>query len=68
MAKLCLKRSPTVCWDSQVDIKVAALICAGFVLGGLFGAKVAVQIPELWLKRMFSVSLVGVGLRMILSR
>lgn len=51
-----------------VDIKVALLICAGFVLGGFFGSRFAVQLPELLLKRIFGVSLFAVSLRMIFSR
>ena len=48
-----------------VDFKIAALICAGFFIGGLIGAKFAVQIPEHLLKKIFGVFLLIVSLRMI---
>jgi hypothetical protein len=40
------------------------LLAVGFTLGGYFGAVVAVDIPELWLRRIFAVTLVAVGGRM----
>ncbi len=48
-----------------VDLKVAALICIGFVIGGYFGAKVASIIPDLALEKIFGVVLVITGLYMI---
>ncbi|MGF1514402.1 MAG: TSUP family transporter [Elainellaceae cyanobacterium] len=54
--------------QGYVNVKVAALICIGFVLGGLLGAKVAVNLPELLLRRAFGVSLLIAGIRMIASK
>jgi len=34
-----------------VDLKIAAFICVGFFIGGLLGAKFAVGIPEMILKK-----------------
>jgi uncharacterized membrane protein YfcA len=36
----------------------------GFTLGGYFGAVGAVHLPEVWLRRIFAVTLVAVGGRM----
>ncbi|NET54546.1 MAG: sulfite exporter TauE/SafE family protein [Merismopedia sp. SIO2A8] len=51
----------------HVDIKVALLICIGFVFGGLIGAKFATGIPEEFLRRIFGAAVVLVGLRMLLK-
>ena len=51
--------------QGHVDIKAAALICLGFVLGGFIGAKFAVDLPEQFLRRLFGTSLILVGIRML---
>jgi len=48
----------------NADIHVAMLLAAGFLVGGYFGAIGAQHIPELWLRRIFSVTLVAIGARM----
>jgi uncharacterized protein len=48
-----------------VDLKVAGLICIGFFIGGLIGAKFAMAIPEQALKRIFGVVFLIISLRMI---
>ena len=52
----------------NADIRVAALLALGFLIGGYFGAVGAQHIPELWLRRVFAVTLVGVGARMWFSQ
>ena len=54
--------------NGMVDIRAAAFICAGFVLGGLFGAKLAVALPKEVLRRVFGGVLLGVSLKMILGK
>lgn len=54
--------------EGYVNIKVAVLICLGFFLGGLLGGKLAVNFADLYLKRVFGVAMLLVGLRMIFSR
>ncbi|NEP19440.1 MAG: sulfite exporter TauE/SafE family protein [Leptolyngbya sp. SIO4C1] len=54
--------------EGYVDVRAAILICVGFVLGSVVGAKFAVDIPELLLKRMFGISLLVVSIRMIFSK
>lgn len=51
-----------------VDIKVAALMCAGFFLGGLVGAKFASDIPDIMLKRIFGIALMLVSVKMIFGK
>ena len=53
--------------QGYVDLKVAALVCLGFFLGGLLGAKLAVNIPEVFLRRLFGTAMLLVALRMLFS-
>jgi hypothetical protein len=48
-----------------VDIKIASLICIGFIIGGLFGAEWAVTLPKDVLRRIFGVALFLISLHMI---
>jgi len=48
-----------------VDLKIAGLICLGFFVGGLVGAKFATAIPDEILRKIFGVVLLLVSLRMI---
>jgi uncharacterized protein len=50
--------------SSHADLCVALLLAVGFIVGGYFGAVVAVHLPEMWLRRIFAVTLVAVGGRM----
>jgi len=52
----------------MVDVRAAALMCAGFVLGGLFGAKLAIVLPQELLRRGFGVVLLGISLKLILAK
>ncbi|MBI5587629.1 MAG: sulfite exporter TauE/SafE family protein [Deltaproteobacteria bacterium] len=51
-----------------VDIKIAGLLCAGFFLGGLLGAKVAVTLSNPVLEKVFGAVLLAVALKMLLSK
>jgi len=52
----------------SVDIKIAGLICLGFFLGGLIGARYATQIPDDILRKIFGVVLLVAAIRMILGK
>jgi uncharacterized membrane protein YfcA len=54
--------------NGHVNFHAAAWICAGFVLGGYFGAKLAVALPKDVMRRGFGVFLLFVSLRMLLGR
>ncbi|MDD5063513.1 MAG: sulfite exporter TauE/SafE family protein [Phycisphaerae bacterium] len=51
-----------------VDLKIAAFVCIGFFVGGLIGAKFAVGIPEMVLKKIFGIVLLAVSVKMILGK
>jgi len=51
-----------------VDLKMAGIICLGFVVGGLLGAKFATAISAPILKKIFGGSLLAIGLKMILEK
>jgi uncharacterized membrane protein YfcA len=48
----------------NADIGVAAFLAVGFLVGAYFGAVGAQHISELWLRRVFAITLVVVGARM----
>ena len=52
----------------NADLRVALLLAAGFLVGGYFGAAGAQHIPDLWLRRIFALTLVVIGGRMFFSR
>lgn len=47
-----------------VDIKAALILGVFFFIGGYLGAKFATQIPELIMKRIFAVLLLGIAVKM----
>ncbi|MGK7905818.1 MAG: sulfite exporter TauE/SafE family protein [Synechococcus sp.] len=51
-----------------VDLQVVVPICLGFLVGGLIGAKFAMQVPGLLLRRVFGTAMLALSLRMIFSR
>jgi hypothetical protein len=53
--------------EGNADIRVAALLAAGFLAGAYFGAVGAQHIPELWLRRVFAVTLVAIGAKMFFT-
>jgi uncharacterized protein len=48
-----------------VDWRVAGLLCAGFVLGGWFGAKVAIGLSKVTLQRVFGGALLLISIKML---
>jgi uncharacterized membrane protein YfcA len=52
----------------NADLRVALLLAAGFLVGGYFGAVGAQYIPEVWLRRIFALTLIGIGGRMFFTR
>jgi uncharacterized membrane protein YfcA len=45
----------------NADLRIAALLAVGFLVGGYFGATGAQMIPELLLRRIFAGTLIAVG-------
>ena len=52
----------------NADLRIAMLLAVGFLVGGYFGAVGAQHIPELWLRRIFALTLIVVGARMFFTR
>lgn len=53
--------------NGNADLRIALLLAAGFLVGGYFGAVGAQHISELWLRRIFALTLIAVGGRMWFS-
>jgi hypothetical protein len=51
-----------------VDLPIAALICTGFLFGGLLGAKFATGLSNIVLKRIFGIALLLIALKMIFAK
>ena len=49
----------------SVDLKVAGLMCLGFLFGALFGAKIATNLPSDVLKKVFGIVLLAISMKMI---
>jgi uncharacterized membrane protein YfcA len=54
--------------NGYVDVRAAAWICAGFLFGSLFGAKIAVAVPKEALRRGFGFLLLAISAKMILGK
>jgi uncharacterized membrane protein YfcA len=53
--------------QGYVNVKVAVLICLGFFLGGLIGAKIATNLSNVLLEKVFGIALLAIALKMIFS-
>ena len=51
-----------------VDVRVAGLICLGFIFGGLLGAKIATHVSSNVLEKIFGAALLLVSLKMIFGK
>jgi hypothetical protein len=51
-----------------VDLKIAGFICAGFIIGGLLGAKFATGVSNVLLERIFGVTLLLISLKMLFAK
>jgi uncharacterized protein len=49
----------------NLDIKAGLIVASAFVLGGYFGSKIALNIDQLLLKRLFGILLLVVAIRLI---
>jgi hypothetical protein len=47
--------------QGYVNLPVAMFICLGFVFGGYFGAKLAVGLSQVLLRRIFAATLIAIG-------
>jgi hypothetical protein len=51
----------------DADIKAAILIAAFFFVGGLLGGKLATSLDPVLMRRIFSIFLIGVAIKMIIE-
>jgi uncharacterized membrane protein YfcA len=51
-----------------VDIRIAGLICAGFILGSLLGAKLSIGLSDQTLQRVFGITLLLISIKMIFAK
>jgi uncharacterized membrane protein YfcA len=51
-----------------VNFQIAVLLCAGFFLGGLLGAKLATGLSNVLLEKVFGVAMLAIALKMIFAR
>ena len=54
--------------QGYVNLKVVAFICVGFFIGNLLGAKLAIELPEILLKKAFGTIILIIAIKMILSK
>lgn len=54
--------------DGQIDIKIAALVAAGFAIGGWFGGTWAQHLPAIVLRRSFAALLVIVAAKLFFTK
>lgn len=54
--------------QGHVDLKAAGIICLGFLLGGLIGARLATSLPCQVLEKIFAVSLLLISLKMLFGK
>jgi uncharacterized membrane protein YfcA len=54
--------------SGYVDVRAAALICAGFLVGGYFGAKMVIALPKDVVRRIFGGFLFIVSIKMLSGR
>lgn len=51
-----------------VNIKAAAIMCVTFIIGSYFSSKVAVELPEAMIKKIFGVFLLFYALKLFWER
>jgi len=54
--------------EGEADLRIGLLLAAGFAVGGFFGGWGAQYVSELWLRRIFAVTLITLGTRMLFTK
>jgi uncharacterized membrane protein YfcA len=54
--------------EGQVNLKFALILAAAFMVGSYFSSKIAVHIPENTVRKIFSIFLILVAIRMFFSK
>src|SRR5579884_1790142 len=53
--------------SGHVNLWAAGILGAGFAVGGFLGSRIALDLPDKTLKRIFAVLLIGLAAKMMLS-
>jgi uncharacterized membrane protein YfcA len=51
--------------QGYIDVKVVAIMCVTFILGGWVGSKIALSLPQDTVKKIFAIVLIVVALKML---
>ncbi|NOU45868.1 MAG: sulfite exporter TauE/SafE family protein [Bacteroidales bacterium] len=51
-----------------LNLKYAAIIAVAFIIGGYFGSKYAVNMPQETLRKIFAVLLIAIAIKMLWTR
>lgn len=54
--------------SGNVNVPIALMVCCGFMIGGFFGAKLAVSIPVHILKKFFAVCMFLISIKLFFSK
>ena len=54
--------------SGYINVKFAVILMIAFILGAYFGSLFAINLTDTWLKRLFGVLMVFVGIKMILGK
>ena len=57
----------TYAWHGNFDVKLALLVGAGGVVGGLIGARLSVHVPAHRLRQLFGLLLLAVAVKMFIG-
>jgi uncharacterized membrane protein YfcA len=49
--------------QGQVDVRIVLIVSVAFVVGGYFGSKLAISLPEHTLKKVFAILLLTVAIK-----
>jgi hypothetical protein len=51
-----------------LNLKYAAIIAVAFIIGGYFGSKYAVNMPQETLRKIFAILLIAIAIKMLWTR
>ena len=54
--------------EGHINIKFAAILAIAFVIGGYFGSKLAISLPEVSLKKIFAGFIILIGFKMLFGK
>ncbi|WP_017301602.1 sulfite exporter TauE/SafE family protein [Nodosilinea nodulosa] len=54
--------------QGYVNFQIAALLCIGFFVGGLLGARLATVLPNVLLEKVFGIAMLAIAIKMIFAR